>query len=248
MLLTNRVAIVTGASGGLGRTIAESLAREGAAVLVHYGSRADAAEAVVARIREAGGKALAHRADITDPAQAEAVVGRAVAEFGRLDILVNNAGIKRDALLLRMKPEDWDAVLAANLKGAYACTKSAAKVMLKQRQGRIINIASVAGLVGNAGQANYSAAKAGLIGFSKAVARELASRGITVNVVAPGAIDAGMLQELPEEGREAYVRQIPLGRLGAPEDVAGAVVFLASDLGNYITGQTLAVDGGLTMQ
>lgn len=248
MFLTNRVAIVTGASGGLGRTIAVFLAREGAAVLAHYGSREDAAEAVAARIRQAGGKALAHGADITDPAQAEAMVDRAVAEFGRLDILVNNAGIKRDALLLRMKPEDWDAVLAANLKGAYACTKSAAKVMLKQRQGRIINIASVAGLVGNAGQANYSAAKAGLIGFSKAVARELASRGITVNVVAPGAIDAGMLQELPEEAREAYVRQIPLGRLGAPEDVAGAVVFLASDLGNYITGQTLAVDGGLTMQ
>ncbi len=248
MLLTHRVAIVTGASGGLGRVMAESLAREGAAVLVHYGTRAEAAEAVVAGIRERGGNAVAHRADVTDPAQAEDLVDRAVREFGRLDILVNNAGIRRDTLLLRMKQQDWESVLAANLGGVYACTRAASKVMLKQRSGRIINIASVAGLMGNAGQANYSAAKAGVIGFTKAVARELASRGITVNAVAPGAIDAGMMDDVPGETREAFLQQIPLGRLGAPEDVAGAVVFLASDLGNYITGQTLAVDGGLTMQ
>lgn len=248
MLLTHRVAIVTGASGALGRVIAESLAREGAAVLVHYGTRAEAAEAVAAGIRERGGSAVAHRADVADPAQAEEMVDRTVREFGRLDILVNNAGIRRDTLLLRMKQQDWESVLATNLGGVYACTRAASRVMLKQRSGRIINISSVAGLAGNAGQANYSAAKAGVIGFTKAVARELASRGITVNAVAPGAIDAGMMDDVSGETREAFLQQIPLGRLGTPEDVAGAVVFLASDLGNYITGQTLAVDGGLTMQ
>lgn len=248
MLLTGRVALVTGASGGIGRGIAEALAREGAAVVVHFASNEAEAEAVVARIRQSGGRAIAQRADVTVAAEAEALVARAVSEFGRLDVLVNNAGIKRDALLLRMKPEDWRAVLDTNLGGVYACSKAAAKVMLKQRYGRIINVASVAGLAGNPGQANYSAAKAGIIGFSKSVARELASRGITVNVVAPGAIDAGMLADVSAEARGAFLEGIPLGRLGTPEDVAGAVVFLASDLGNYITGQTLAVDGGLTMQ
>ncbi|MHB9145390.1 MAG: 3-oxoacyl-[acyl-carrier-protein] reductase [Symbiobacteriia bacterium] len=248
MLLTERVALVTGASGGIGRTIAEFLAREGAAVVVHYGRQQEEAEHLAERIRERGGRAVCQRADVTVPGEAEELVARTVAEFGRLDILVNNAGIRRDGLLLRMKPEDWEAVLATNLSGVYACTRAAAKVMLKQRSGRIINVSSVAGLIGNAGQANYSAAKAGVIGFTKAVARELASRGITANVIAPGAIDAGMLTDLSTEAREAFVQQIPLNRLGTPEDVAGAVVFLASDLGNYITGQTLAIDGGLTMQ
>ena len=248
MFLGQKVAVVTGATGGLGRSIVEVLARNGARVVVNYARNEAGAQELVKAVEAAGGEAFAVKADVSDPGQAETLIGAALERFGRLDILVNNAGIKRDTLLMRMKVDDWDAVMSTNLKGAFNCTRAATRPMLKARAGRIINIASVAGLIGNPGQANYSAAKAGLIGFTKAVARELGSRGITVNTVAPGPIEAGMLEDLPAEAREGFLKQIPLGRLGRPEDVAGAVVFLASDLANYITGQTLAVDGGLTMQ
>ncbi len=247
MLLANRVAVVTGASGGLGRAIALALAAEGAAVTVHYGKSAAAAEEVVSAIRAGGGRAISHQADVSNPEQAEGLIKAAVDAFGRVDILVNNAGINRDNLLLRMKVEDWDAVMATNLRGVFNCTRAVSRPLLKQRSGRIINIGSAAGILGNAGQANYSASKAGLIGFTRAVARELASRNITCNVVSPGAIDAGMLESLTEDQRMALLNQVPLGRLGTPDDVAGAVVFLASDRAEYITGQTLAVDGGMTM-
>ncbi|MDF2631253.1 MAG: 3-oxoacyl-(acyl-carrier protein) reductase [Symbiobacteriaceae bacterium] len=226
MLLAKRVAIVTGASGALGKAIATALAAAGAA----------------------GGEALALQADIATADGAEALVKATVEAYGKVDILVNNAGITRDGLLMRMKEDDWDAVLDTNLKGVFLCTKAVTRTMLKARYGRIINIGSVSGLVGVAGQANYSAAKAGMIGFTRATARELGSRGITVNCVAPGAIEAGLLLELNEEQRTAYLKQIPLERFGTPEDVASAVLFLAGPGADYVTGQTLPVDGGLTMQ
>lgn len=247
MMLANRVAVVTGASGGLGRAIALALAKEGARVIVHYGRGAAAADEVVTAITSGGGEAVACGADVSDPDAADRLIKAALDAYGHIDILVNNAGITRDSLLMRMKPEDFDAVIATNLKGVFNCTRAVTRPMLKQRSGRIISIGSVAGIIGNAGQANYSAAKAGLIGFTKAVARELGSRSITANVVAPGPIATGMLDALSDEQRQAFLGQIPLGRLGAPEDVAATVVFLASDGAKYITGQTLAVDGGLTM-
>lgn len=248
MMLVGRTAVVTGASGGLGRAIALALAAEGARVVVNYARNSEAAEAVVREISEREGEAFPFKADVSVPEEAEALIKAALDRYGTVDVLVNNAGIKRDTLLMRMKEEDWDSVIRTNLKGIFNCTKAATRPMVKARFGRIINITSVAGLVGNAGQANYSAAKAGVIGFTKAVARELASRGITVNAVAPGAIDAGMVEDLPPEVKESFVGQIPLGRLGHPEDVAAAVVFFASEGAQYITGQTLAVDGGMTMQ
>jgi 3-oxoacyl-[acyl-carrier protein] reductase len=247
MNLANRVAIVTGASGGIGRAIAQSLAREGAAVIVNYARNQEAATALVAAIEAGGGRALAVQADIGSAEGAEALVDAAIKGFGKVDILVNNAGITRDMLLMRMKEADWDSVLQTNLKGVFLCTKAVTRPMLKARYGRIISIGSVAGLVGTPGQANYAAAKAGVIGFTRSVAHELGSRGITANVVAPGAIDAGMLLELAVDQREEYLKQIPLARFGTPEDVAAAVLFLAGPGGSYITGQTLAVDGGLTM-
>jgi len=247
MILSNQVAIVTGATGGLGQAIATGLAREGAAVVVNYARSAEKAEALVSRLSEMGAAALAVQADVSTAEGAEALVKAALDRFGRVDILVNNAGINRDTLLMRMKESDWDSVLDTNLKGAFLCIKAVTRSMMKARSGRIINIGSVAGLAGNPGQANYSAAKAGLIGLTRSVARELGSRNITVNCVAPGAIDAGMLLELNEQQRESFLRQIPLERFGRPEDVAAAVVFLAGPGGAYITGQTIAVDGGLTM-
>lgn len=248
MFLANRVAIVTGATGGLGKAIAGALAAEGATVVVNYAHSAQRAEELVHSLEAAGGKALAVQADVATTEGAEALVKATIEAFGKVDILVNNAGITRDTLLLRMKEADWDAVLDTNLKGVFLCSKAVARPMLKARSGRIINIGSVSGLVGVAGQANYSAAKAGMVGLTRSLARELGSRGVTVNCVAPGAIDAGMLLELNDEQRQAYLKQIPLERFGTPEDVAGAVLFLTSPGASYISGQTLAVDGGLTMQ
>jgi 3-oxoacyl-[acyl-carrier protein] reductase len=248
MLLAKRVAVVTGASGALGKAIATALAAAGATVVVNYARNANAAQELVDSIKSAGGEALAVQADIATAEGAEALVKATVDAFGKVDILVNNAGITRDGLLMRMKEDDWDAVLDTNLKGVFLCTKAVTRTMLKARYGRIINIGSVSGLLGVAGQANYSAAKAGMIGLTRATARELGSRGITVNCVVPGAIEAGLLLELNEEQRASYLGQIPLERFGKPEDVAAAVLFLAGPGADYITGQTLPVDGGLTMQ
>jgi 3-oxoacyl-[acyl-carrier protein] reductase len=248
MFLANRVAIVTGASGGLGKAIASALSAAGATVVVNYARNAQSAEALVQAIKERGGNALAVQADIATAEGAEVLVKSATEAFGKVDILVNNAGVNRDMLLMRLKEEDWDAVLDTNLKGAYLCTKAVCRPMMKARFGRVINIGSVSGLIGTPGQANYAAAKAGLIGLTRSNAHELASRNITVNCVVPGAIEAGMLLELSEEQRTSYLKQIPLERFGKPEDVAAAVVFLVGPGADYITGQTLAIDGGLTMQ
>lgn len=246
--LAGRVAVVTGASGALGRAIAAALAREGAAVMAHYGANREAAESLAAAIRDQGGRAGTVQGDLSRADEARRVIEATVAAFGGLSILVNNAGITRDTLVLRMKEEDWSAVINTNLGGAFHCTKAALREFLRARGGRIINITSVAGQIGTIGQANYAAAKAGLIGLTRSVAREVASRGITVNAVSPGFIDAGMTLQLPAEVVKGYIEQVPLGRAGKPEEVAAAVVFLASDDAAYITGQVLNVDGGLVMR
>lgn len=244
--LNERVAIVTGASRGIGRAVVLALAAEGASVVVNYASSSSAAEDVVKEIVEAGGQAIALQADVSKLEQVEALVNQTLEKFGRIDVLVNNAGITRDTLLLRMKPEDWQAVIDLNLTGVFYCTRAVSKVMLKQKSGRIINISSVAGQMGNPGQANYSAAKAGVIGFTKTVAKELASRGITVNAIAPGFIATDMTSNL--KSSEDILKYIPLGRYGQPEEVAGMARFLAADTAAaYITGQVLNVDGGMVM-
>jgi 3-oxoacyl-[acyl-carrier protein] reductase len=245
--LNDKVALVTGASRGIGRSIATTLAGAGALVVINYKSNAAAADDVVNAITAAEGRAAAIQADVSDAAEVERLFKQVLDRYGKIDILVNNAGITRDTLLLRMKEEDFDAVLQTNLRGVYLCTKSALRPMTKARGGRIINITSVVGLMGNAGQANYAAAKAGIIGFTKAVAREMASRNITVNAVAPGYIETELTGVLTETVRQAILENIPLGRLGQPQDVADLVCFLASDAAGYITGQTLTVDGGMVM-
>ncbi len=243
--LRQRVAIITGASRGIGRAVALALAAEGAKVVVNYASSSDAAQQVVTAITDAGGSAIALQADVSKLEQVDALFNETLEKFGRVDVLVNNAGITRDTLLLRMKPEDWQVVIDLNLTGVFLCTRAVSKVMLKQRSGRIINIASVSGQMGNPGQANYSAAKAGVIGFTKTVAKELASRGITVNAVAPGFIATDMTSDLKSE---EILKYIPLGRYGEPEEVAGMVRFLAADsAAAYITGQVFNVDGGMVM-
>jgi len=245
MVLNGKIAVVTGASRGIGRAIALVLAQKGADVLVNFAGREDAAAAVAGEIRAMGRRALVFQADVSDSARAAAMIKTAGEELGRVDILVNNAGITRDNLILRMKDADWDAVLQVNLKGAFNCARAVARTMVKNHCGRIINIASVVGLTGNPGQANYCAAKAGLIGFTKALARELGSRQITVNAVAPGFITTEMTGGLTEEAKEKMLSAVPLARFGDPGDVAEVVAFLASDAAAYITGQTIAVDGGM---
>jgi len=242
----DRIAVITGASRGIGRSIALALAAQGATIVAVDMDQA-ATEAVVAELQAAGSKALAVVGNVTVPADVERMIDAAMEAFGRVDILVNNAGITRDGLLMRMKDEDWDAVLNVNLKGAFLCTRAAFKVMSKQRYGRIINIASVVGQMGNAGQANYCASKAGLIGLTKSNARELAKRSITVNAVAPGFIATAMTDALSEKVREELTAQIPLERLGSADDIANAVVFLAGEQSGYITGHVLSVNGGMYM-
>ena len=243
--LNGQVAIVTGASRGIGRAAALALAAEGANVVVNYASSSAAAEQVVAKIVALGREAIALQADVSQADQVDILLNAALEKWNRVDVLVNNAGITRDTLLLRMKPEDWQAVINLNLTGVFLCTRAISKVMLKQRSGRIINIASVAGQMGNPGQANYSAAKAGVIGFTKTVAKELASRGITVNAVAPGFITTDMTSDLKSD---EILKYIPLGRYGQPEEVAGLIRFLAADpAAAYITGQVINVDGGMVM-
>jgi 3-oxoacyl-[acyl-carrier protein] reductase len=245
-LLKDKVAIVTGASRGIGRAIAIELATQGAIVVVNYASSSAAAEAVVTEITTAGGQAIALQADVSKVEEVDALINAVTEKFKRVDILVNNAGITRDTLLLRLKPEDWQAVIDLNLTGVFLCTRAVSKIMLKQRAGRIISITSVAGQMGNPGQANYSAAKAGVIGFTKTVAKELASRGITVNAVAPGFIATDMTSDL--NNTEDILKFIPLSRFGQPEEVAGMVRFLAADpAAAYITGQVFNVDGGMVM-
>ena len=247
MILGGKVALITGASRGIGRAIAIRLAAEGAKIAVNYAGNTAAAEEVKAAIEQSGGTAMLIQTDVSDAVAAAEMVARVHEEFGGLDILVNNAGITRDTLLLRMKDEDFDTVINTNLKGVYACTKAAAKLMTKQRSGRIVNLTSVVGEIGNVGQTNYAAAKAGVIGFTKAAAQELAPRGVTVNAIAPGFIDTDMTAVLKDNIREKIVEGIPLGALGKPEHVADAVLFLVSDAASYITGQTLNVDGGMVM-
>ncbi|HRL10273.1 MAG TPA: 3-oxoacyl-[acyl-carrier-protein] reductase [Aggregatilineales bacterium] len=245
--LQDRVAIVTGASRGIGRAIALELAARGAKVVINYNANADAAQSVVDAIQEAGGTAAAVQADVSDEAQVEALIKAAQDLYGRLDVLVNNAGTTRDNLIMRMKPDDFDFVLQTNLRSAWLCSKAVVRPMMKNRFGRIINITSVSGVIGQAGQTNYSASKAGLIGLTKSLAREIASRGITVNAVAPGFILTDLTKDLPEEIKKQLDQFIPLGRWGDVQDVAYMVAFLASDEAAYITGQVFNVDGGMAM-
>ncbi|MCB0177952.1 MAG: 3-oxoacyl-[acyl-carrier-protein] reductase [Anaerolineae bacterium] len=246
--ITNKVAVVTGSSRGIGAGIAQLLAAQGAKVVVNHRNSSDGAEAVVAAIKDKGGEAVAIQADVSDGSQAEALIKSTIDTFGQIDILVNNAGTTRDKLIMKMKDEDWDVVLSSNLSSVYNCSKAVVRPMMKKRSGRIINITSVVGLTGQAGQTNYAASKAGIIGFTKSLAKEVGSRNITVNAIAPGFIPTALTDVLPEQQIQAIIETTPVGRLGTVEEVAAAVLFLASDEAAFITGQVLSVDGGLVMQ
>lgn len=248
MDLEDKVAVVTGASRGIGRAIALELARRGASVVVNYNRSAEAAHEVVSAIEEEGGQALAVQADVSELEQAATLVKAAIDTFGTIDILVNNAGTTRDRLLMMMSEDDWDVVLRTNLKGVFNCCKAAARKMMRQRSGRIISISSVSGIAGQGGQTNYAASKAGVIGLTKSLAKELGPRNITVNAVAPGFVPTALTNDLSEEMKEKAREATPLGRMGRPEEIAYAVAFLASDLAGFITGEVLTVDGGLVMQ
>jgi 3-oxoacyl-[acyl-carrier protein] reductase len=245
MSLAGKVALVTGGGRGIGRAISIALADAGADVVVAVSRDVSSAEAVAEEIRSRGRRALARQTDVSSGDASEELVAAAVAELGRIDLLVNNAGITRDGLLMRMSDDDWDAVLDVNLKGTFNCTRAALKRMVRQRSGRIVNVTSIMGITGNGGQANYAASKAGIIGLTKSTAKEVGSRGITCNAVAPGWIQTQMTEHLPAEMAERVVKQVPLGRLGQPEDIAGVVAFLCSDAASYVTGQVIVVDGGL---
>ena len=247
MRLEGKYALVTGGNRGIGKALALRLADEGASVAVCASRSIESANTVAEEIRTRGRKAIAVAGDVSVADQVDALVKQVLDAFGTVDILVNNPGITRDNLLMRMKENDWDAVLNVNLKGAFLCTKALTRTMMKARSGRIINLSSVVGLMGNAGQANYSASKAGLLGFTKSAAKELAPRGITVNAVCPGFIPTDMTDAMPEQAKETLLEMIPMGRLGSVEDIAGAVAFLASDDAAYITGQEIVVDGGMFM-
>jgi 3-oxoacyl-[acyl-carrier protein] reductase len=247
MDFASRVAVVTGSSRGIGRAIAIRLAGGGAKVVINYQGNEAAANEVVEQITAEGGEAIAAQADVRQPGDAQALIATAKEVFGRVDILINNAGTTRDTLLMRMSEEDWDLVLDTNLKGTFNCIKAASRQMMRQRYGRIVNVTSVAGICGNAGQANYASAKAGIIGLTKTVAKELGSRGITCNAIAPGLVPTDLTASLPQDLVDLAVDRTPLGRIGTLEDMAAAAAFLASDQASFITGQVLAVDGGLTL-
>jgi 3-oxoacyl-[acyl-carrier protein] reductase len=247
IMLSGKTALVTGGSRGIGRAIAIDLAKNGADVAVNYSGNEEKANEVVKEIESLGRKAFAIRANVANADEVNSMVNEVIERFGRLDILVNNAGITKDNLLMRMKESEWDDVININLKGVFNCTKAVTRQMMKQRSGRIINIASIVGIAGNAGQANYVAAKAGIIGLTKTTAKELAGRNITVNAVAPGFISTDMTDQLPEQIRNEMLKQIPLGRFGEPNDIANMVTFIASDKSSYMTGQTLCLDGGMVM-
>ncbi|HET7480244.1 MAG TPA: 3-oxoacyl-[acyl-carrier-protein] reductase [Rubrobacteraceae bacterium] len=248
MIESGRVAVVTGGGRGIGRAIAVRLAEEGANVAISYRSNDSAAEETAAAVREAGVECELFKGDVAEPDDVAALFKGAQEKFGRVDILVNNAGTTRDNIMLRMKEEEFDEVLRTNLKGTYLCTRAVLRTMVRARWGRIVNVSSVVGLVGNAGQANYAASKAGIIGFTKSVAREVAQRGITVNAVAPGYVETELTGKLPDTVKDQIKAQVPTGRFGEPEEVAEVVAFLAGERAGYVTGQTLAVDGGMTMQ
>ncbi|MDD4504688.1 MAG: 3-oxoacyl-[acyl-carrier-protein] reductase [Clostridiaceae bacterium] len=247
MQLKGKTAIVTGGSRGIGKSIALELASKGANVVVNCTKSIESAEAVIKEIQAMGVAGMAVRADVSKSEEVENLVNEVLNTFGSIDILINNAGITRDNLLIRMTEKDFDDVISTNLKGAFLCTKSVSRAMIKQKSGKIINVSSVVGIVGNAGQSNYAAAKAGLIGFTKSMAKELAKRGINVNAVAPGFIETDMTSRLPEKVKEEFVNNIPLMRIGKPKDIAKAVLFLASEYSDYITGQVINIDGGMVM-
>jgi len=246
MQLKDKVALITGSAQGIGKAIAAAMAREGANIIISD-VNLELSQQTASEIQALGVKAIALKLNVTDPADIEASVKQAIEQLGKIDILVNNAGITKDGLFIRMKKEDWDAVIGINLTGVFNVTKVIAPLLMKQRWGRIINIASIVGQMGNFGQANYSASKAGLIGFTKTLARELASRGVTVNAIAPGFIKTAMTDKIPEEAKQKMLESIPMGKLGLPEDIASAAVFLASNAAEYITGQVIAVNGGMYM-